>query len=489
MPSDESKWVKLNVPDRFRMGPERIAERCGLRLRRDNGRLVVCTDERYRNSPPQLFHARRVADAQNAASEEAYAPFASWPPQDAHHSKEWRIKGEAEALRWLRSQNQEEWLYGWNLAVLTVPDAGFPRFAREAFTSTCQSLPQASLWAIDVDARFRWRAALVRVLFGALETPEVLNRSPEEFEGFPASRETTLNDLSLDHVISPAFVVTSPWVLGFSSARLGGVAALLFGQLLNGIHAGKPAGQMLDLFGPRLPPDQPPEPEQRPALQPQEMESFFRWWIARLNELFAVILDPARFATDDGQHEPRLQFAVLLSIERLFTTLQALMAAWHDEFYRRAMFFDILDILDGIRFADTKTLLTLSRAKAALERVKGAADQSIAPAIPKCEAAVVALDHVRQGFFLHERTSDQGLRVRDKHGNDVELSWENAVSSYLRVLRNSRHSFRDRITDPRARSLLAAHTGAIPAALPDLALLHVMDMMLHPTRLGCSSRR
>jgi len=134
----------------------------------------------------------------------------------------------------------EDWLYCWGLMILVAPDSEFPRLVREAFAASVRGLPQASLWVVNVESRFRWRAAFVRVLFGALETPELMDRTPEAFEGFPAGREFSISDFSLDNLISPALVVTSPWVLGVSSARLGGVVAMLFGELLNGIRSDSP---------------------------------------------------------------------------------------------------------------------------------------------------------------------------------------------------------------------------------------------------------
>lgn len=74
--------------------------------------------------------------------------------------------------------------------------------------------------------------------------------------------------------------------------------------------------------------------------------------------------------------------------------------------------------------------------------------------------------------------------MRRKNGAWEEISLENAVADYLRVLRNSTHSFMGSTRDERDLSLLAAHTGQLPEGLPDLALLHVLDLLLDPGKLS-----
>jgi hypothetical protein len=59
--------------------------------------------------------------------------------------------------------------------------------------------------------------------------------------------------------------------------------------------------------------------------------------------------------------------------------------------------------------------------------------------------------------------------VKRKNGVWEELSLENAVADYLRVLRNSTHSFVGTTSDQRDLSPLAAHTGQLPDGPPDLA--------------------
>jgi hypothetical protein len=372
--------------------------------------------------------------------------------------------------------------------MLTAPDQEFPKLVRHTFSETMlPNLPDASLWAVRVDPAYRWRFALARVLFGATEAPELLERSPEDFEGFSAARELSSNlAFGLEAELGIPMLVCAPWVLGLSSARVGGAVAILFGVPLAGIRD-TPVAELIDLLRPQVPAsaEDLPESPPRPNVQPESFAQFFRWWVERLNALWGVVLDPARFVDAAGYHDPQALFGTILSLERLFTSLQALLAAsFRDDFQRRALLFDILDLLDGLRFGSLDTLLTMRRARAALDRVRAAGGGVAGVAMPKCEKAVDALGKVADGFYIKERRVDGRLRVKRKTGDEwEEISMENAVAAYLRVLRNSTHSFLGATKDQRELSLLAAHTGQLPEALPDLALVHVLDMLLAPERL------
>src|SRR5688572_13728463 len=104
---------------------------------------------------------------------------------------------------------------------------------------------------------------------------------------------------------------------------------------------------------------------------------------------------PARYTDGNGTHDPRAHFGTLLSLERLFGSLQDLLAStYRDEFARRSLLFDVLDLLEGLRFGDFRTLLTVRRARAALERVRSTGAGASLPALPTCEAAVDALERV-----------------------------------------------------------------------------------------------
>jgi hypothetical protein len=99
--------------------------------------------------------------------------------------------------------------------------------------------------------------------------------------------------------------------------------------------------------------------------------------------------------------------------------------------------------------------------------------------LPRCEAAVVALREVVEGF-AENATPDGKIRLPTKGGGDELLAVDRAAAQFLRLTRNASHSYRERIRDPRDVALLAAHRTEIPETLADLAWLHVLRLMAHP---------
>lgn len=305
----------------------------------------------------------------------------------------------------------------------------------------------------------------------------------EQFKGFQAARDLTQDVSSgLASTLDVAMLVCAPWVWGLASNRAGGAVAVLFGQPVAGIES-SPA-ELVDVMKPQIATHERPQALSLPNVDASAFAPFFRWWVERLNAVWGAVLDPARFRDEDGFHDPRAHFGAVLSLYRLFGSLLAILAGTRrEEFGRRVLLFQTLDLLEGLRFGDFKTLLTRRRAREALSRVESI--DALGPAIPKCREAMQALEQVADGFYLHERRADDRLRVRRKQSGDWdEISLDEAVASYIRVLRNSTHSFMGATGDPRDLSLLAAHTGAIPRVLPDLALLHVLDLLADPNRLG-----
>jgi hypothetical protein len=73
------------------------------------------------------------------------------------------------------------------------------------------------------------------------------------------------------------------------------------------------------------------------------------------------------------------------------------------------------------------------------------------------------------------------IKIRQRDGVGwQEVPLHSAGQAYLRLIRNATHSFRSMARDPHDVSLLAAHIGAIPDALPDLAFMHLMRFLVEP---------
>lgn len=152
------------------------------------------------------------------------------------------------------------------------------------------------------------------------------------------------------------------------------------------------------------------------------------------------------------------------------------------EFVRLSLFFDVMDLFDGLSFGSWKSLLTRPRVERDLQELEQSLpDEARDYLLTRCRPALVGLRDLEDGFVLKERIVGGQLRMRQKDGTgwqDVPLS--SAVPQYLRVARNSTHSFRLMAQDPREVSLLASHDGEIPDALSDLAFLHLLRFLAVP---------
>lgn len=92
------KWVKLDMPDRFQMGPTQIAERGGFQLRENSGGTYVCCQERYLNLRPRLLEASRLAESSNADDLNRFRQIAEWPAQDEFRSSLDGVRPHVEAV-------------------------------------------------------------------------------------------------------------------------------------------------------------------------------------------------------------------------------------------------------------------------------------------------------------------------------------------------------------------------------------------------------
>lgn len=146
------------------------------------------------------------------------------------------------------------------------------------------------------------------------------------------------------------------------------------------------------------------------------------------------------------------------------------------------MFFDVIDTLDGLSFGSWGSLLSRTRVERDYESLRDSLPpQARDYLLTRCQPGLDALRSMEGGFALHERIVDGKLRVRERDGvgwQDVTLAA--AVPQYLRIARNSTHSFRKMAKDPREISLLAAHDGAIPDAISDLAFFHLIRFLVRP---------
>jgi hypothetical protein len=204
--------------------------------------------------------------------------------------------------------------------------------------------------------------------------------------------------------------------------------------------------------------------------------------------MLSVVLDPGQYEEANGDHDSAQHLGSVLSLDRLFACVTALLvASRRDEFVRKTLLFEALDIVDGLtrRSGDYSYLLSYVRCAEVLSKLQAELPLEVQRLVlPRCAAAVDALLDVVGGFFITERNIDDlGLNVAERKGTR-RISWTTVIYRYLRMLRNGAHSFRDVLNDEAAVSMMSAHTGRLAPELADIAYLHLVDLLVHPSQLA-----
>lgn len=475
------QWVRLAYPKQFQLGLLELAAKCGWKTRQNADHISVCLQERYGRRRPHLVRLTRLADATNARDPAPYRHFVdTWQAQDSIRNVT-DASGDSSPLHEaLQADSTEDAWVAFRLRFMTLPDRELPAFVQAEFRSIVQNFPGASLWAIDFDERLTWRIATARTLFAASADPAFLARPRQGSLLFPAALGFMRSLMyGMAAYTEPILLVAAPWLLGMSSYRLGGSVVVLFGDAQPGFRPVQ-APELLQILRPNAFLNA-ARPAFRPDVAPIQAASALEWWVARLDDLFGAALDPARFRTPDGQHDPTANIGLLLSLERLFPSVQAILAhAPRDPFVRAVLLFDVLDVLEGLGFDSWESLVSLAKVRKQLD---GLSSRLPEPAcellLTRCRPAADALARVVDGFG--PRLNAQGLlEVPGKSGTTVALSPERAAAAFLRLTRNAAHSYRDRVRDARDVALLTAYDGELPDELSDLALLHLLRFLDTP---------
>ena len=271
----------------------------------------------------------------------------------------------------------------------------------------------------------------------------------------------------------------APWLTGISSYRVGGNLIVLFGSPIAGFRNIQ-APELLNLYRPNSYPTIGPRPA--PVdVSSQGTEAALRWWVARLNDVFGLMLDPTKYCDNAGVFVPSRQIGALMSVERLFQSVQSILAhSGRDAFVRSAMSFDALDVLDGLSFGSWEQMVTRSKVEKQLETLASSIPEAARPVLlPRCQDALTALGEAASHFVPDWLEGDM-VKLRAKNGGTQLVSKERAYAQLLRLTRNASHSYRDHAEDAHELSIIACHDGEIPDRLADLALLHLLRFLDAP---------
>ena len=490
-PEPGSGWARLDYPLAFRTRLEEFSALCGWIVRDFDGVRYVRTREGYeRRSHAGLLslHALVLPGQPRVERPEGFLALGRFPTQEGLLGP-----GLAEPIASQLRQHAEDPRLATAVAYLqlmftTCPTIGLGDQVRTLEEQVVSQVdPESSLHVLRLAPELNWRAAAARTLLAADFAPDSLRQDTGTFRGFDSGR-AVLNALTYGAVpfMAPALLTATPFVNGVMSGRAGGNLIWLFGRPLAGRVY--PADGIIEATAStqsRFQPRQRLQPAyDRPGYEHQGSLEFLRWWVGRINVLLAMATDIGRFVDTDTRYQPRRHFTFLLSLERLFSDLhQTLTEAGRNETARLRLAYDALDCIDGMRAGSFADMTTPSNARKALDQLRSILPAAVATVVlPRCEAAVVALEQVREGFFGGMVSEHGLLGVPGITGNQV-LGWDKATPQYLRIDRNSAHSFLKELEPdgkPHKFAVFAAHDAQLSPLLADLALLWVLRLLTEP---------
>jgi hypothetical protein len=316
-------WVRLTIPRPFRRGARTLAERCGWRIREESDALLVCTNENYTKTAPRLLTLEQIADAQTVDDLTAFDCLRGWAPQDGLLSDDTRRRVAEDLRRRIEAGQLPDILYALRLNIINARDAQLPSVVQDALRFTLTRSSEASAWGIRIEPHLHWNFTALRAFLAGTDTPEILDRAPEDFRGFQAAEELMVDvRMGLDCYLTPALLALSPGTYGIAAGRMGGIVILLFGDAILGLREA-PAAEVLQVYRAEPMTSDAPLSASGPPPTAAVFETFFRWYVGRLNHLFGRVLDPARFQTETGSYDVGRHFAAALSVERLFVCRSA----------------------------------------------------------------------------------------------------------------------------------------------------------------------
>ncbi len=477
------RWARILFPDQFQLGIKGMADLCDWHIRAvTSGRPFVIPRERYEGVTARMVQAVKIGDATRpfdgdlirqavaALSYGPHFPLSELPelPEDV-----------------VNPQTREEFWGALRLHLMMSTDAELPNLLRVSFAKLLRELPEASLWYVALTPRATWRAATIRALFASAVAPETLTRREEDFRGFPPGGSLIQSLLvGLKAYLEPVLMIDAPWLIGWNGPRNAGSIVVLFGRSEPGF-----VGRQLPEMISALRSDglvSPAAATHRPEVSATTSEALLRYWVDRLDALLSRVLDPTEFVAAGGDHKPGEHLAAMSSIESMFVALQTLLSyTGRDPHVRQMAMFSILDQLAGMDFDSWTRMVMPNKVVRAASALAGELPSEIADVVLwRVRPAIQALEEFKHTHTLPERVAGGRLRVPDGAGGWREESLDTATANYLRLIRNSHHSFTEMASDQAKLALLASFEAGIPDALSDVALLHVIRFLVHPRMPG-----
>ncbi len=492
----------MGLSPKFKIGLDGLASNCGWRVRRHEGVTYVRTEESYlRLADPGLLTFKDLIGPgpQRLENADGFAALGSAVSQADLLGQGLSPLIEKELERHLERGTLGAAVAAFQLMYTTCPSSVLPDQVRAMRDKIVPAIDEeSSLHVVNLTPRLNWRAGAMRTVLAADITPGSVAPTGVS-KGFQSGTGLfAAMTYGAVPYLAPALLTSAPYVNGIQTTRAGQNLVWLFHRPLVGrvrptddlIDALSDSNQRFHRRDSRL-----KAVYDRPSYERPESLLLLRWWIRRVNILLAAATDIGRFVDDANDYQPRRHFAFLLSLERLFTGLhQTLSEAGGNETLRLTSAYDCLDCLEGIGMGlgDFATMTTPSKARTALDQLRVDLPADVAAVVlPRCESAVKALEGVKDGFFLAGVATPHGLAGLP--GSEKQtLGWDKVIPAYLRIDRNSAHSFvneLDPVTEPHKFAIFAAHDGRLSPHLADLAFLWVLRVLSDPSLVSKAIER
>lgn len=444
----------------------------------DSGTWSARSLEAVHGEGPKLLSLNVMATAQNHSKSGVYSRLNRLRFLDATLTDEISDEGKRihESILNLMGDQPSAMLAGIHALTSTARDAAsLKTVVRDLFSNgLVPRLPNSSVHLIEISETLPNRYQLIRALLPTSEIYPPLEKN----RGMLYAAKGLFNDttVGLGSYIDLLMTSLAPHPWGLAVGRPGCVVLYLFGGTISG-HGGVAADPILLYSSGK---GTWPASSEAEGIPPTAFTNAATWWVKQLELLFSTATEPGNYV-HSGLYDPQFALEKILSLEQFFRGCQSISVGSFDQHSSRLILFSVLETLGGLSTKLKWNYLTsVSRAKGILDDLKSAIPESAhAVLLPRAEAAVEALAQLQDGFLLPEGGSAEGLSLpRDKGGDEI-VPLDQAVSLWLRVVRNSHHGF-DKKSTPRERTLLASHNADFPAHLPDLAWLYLLHLLANP---------
>lgn len=425
-----------------------------------------------------FLRAHRLCDVNTQISPEVWAPLTEHRGYEGNPAARQRLLQEAARLAQIDSG--PAMLQAIESAVAGFANDELPVWLEQQLPRLFQLFPQGSLWLVSVDSVLLSRLTMLGGTFVLALTPD-FPLDPNNVRGFDTLDEHSLTrGVAYGNALDPALLAFSPGAVGYAFDRQPHALVLLFG--FDAELREPPPRSLSSLYEPDVFENFRDEPWDDPAFRDQlsagDIESFFEWWVSRLNVFYSYASDPTRFVGDDDFNQPTAQRAWFLTFERMLADATLVLAAPQlAALARMAAAFDFLDKAEALlgygRDGAGGGFERLLRRSETTRRLEQAWAVSLPLRLrPRFQAHVEALfTSVYEGIHAHAlefRRTRAGVMVgRERDDRLINRPLETYVPELVRATRNSSHGFLEALTG-RDRFLLATTDGHVPRSLADL---------------------